>query len=108
MTDPGVQLVRQWLQHQQFSLRILTLILFMEEAVKDEFGEETMKSLDRDLKEGVSKTTIASGRSKLSESTSTVRDPILARYTGIGDGYCPRIMAFYIRQNPLSLVGLIG
>jgi len=33
MTDPGVQLVREWLQRQPFSLRILTLILFMEEAV---------------------------------------------------------------------------
>ncbi len=50
MTDPGVQLVREWLQHQPFSLRILTLILFMDEAVKDEFGEETMNSFDRDLK----------------------------------------------------------
>ena len=39
MTDPGVQLVREWLQRQPFSLRILTLILFIEEAVKDEFGE---------------------------------------------------------------------
>jgi hypothetical protein len=38
---PGVQLVREWLQRQPFSLRILTLILFMKEAVKDEFGEET-------------------------------------------------------------------
>lgn len=47
MADPGVQLVREWLRHQPFSLRILTLILFMEEAVKDEFGEETMKSFDR-------------------------------------------------------------
>ena len=34
MTDPGVQLAREWLQRQPFSLRILTLILFMEEAVK--------------------------------------------------------------------------
>jgi hypothetical protein len=55
MTDPGVQLVREWLQRQPFSLRILTLILFMEEAVKDQFGEETMNSLDRDLKEAYRK-----------------------------------------------------
>jgi hypothetical protein len=47
--------VREWLQRQPFSLRILTLILFMEEAVKDEFGEETMKSFDRDLKEAYRK-----------------------------------------------------
>ena len=44
MTDPGVQLVREWLQRQPFSLRILTLILFMEEAVKDQFGGKTMNS----------------------------------------------------------------
>jgi len=55
MTDPGVQLVRAWLQRQPFSLRILTLLLFIEEAVKDEFGEETMKSFDRDLKEAYRK-----------------------------------------------------
>jgi hypothetical protein len=46
MTDPGVQLVREWLQRQPFSLRFLTLLLFMEEAVKDEFGEETMNSFE--------------------------------------------------------------
>ena len=51
--DPGVQLVREWLQRQPFSLRILRLILFMEEAVKDQFGEETMN--DRDLKEAYRK-----------------------------------------------------
>jgi hypothetical protein len=55
MTDPGVQLVREWLQDQPFSLRILTLILFMDEAVKDEFGEEAMNSFDRDLKEAYRK-----------------------------------------------------
>ena len=56
MTDPaGVQLVREWLQRQPFSLRILTLLLFMEEAVKDEFGEETMNSFDRDLREAYRK-----------------------------------------------------
>jgi hypothetical protein len=35
MTDPGVQMVREWLQRQPFSLRILALILFMEEVVED-------------------------------------------------------------------------
>jgi hypothetical protein len=38
MADPGIQLIREWLQHQPFSLRMLTLIPFMEEAVKDEWG----------------------------------------------------------------------
>ena len=55
MTDPGVQLVREWLQRQPFSLRILTLLVFIDEAVKDEFGEETMKSFDHDLKEAYRK-----------------------------------------------------
>lgn len=55
MTDPSVQLVREWLQRQPFSLRILTLILFMVEAVKDELGEETMKSFEDDLREAYRK-----------------------------------------------------
>ena len=55
MADPGVQAVREWLQCQPFSLRIVTLILFMEDAVKDEFGEETMNNFDRDLKEAYRK-----------------------------------------------------
>jgi hypothetical protein len=38
MTDPGVKLVREWLQRQPFSLRMLTLLVFINEAVKDEFG----------------------------------------------------------------------
>ena len=55
MTDPGVQIVREWLQRQPFSLRMLTLLVFIDEAVEDEFGEETMKSFDRDLKEAYRK-----------------------------------------------------
>lgn len=50
MTNPGVQAVREWLRRQPFSLRILTLILFLEEAVEEQFGKETMSSFDRDLK----------------------------------------------------------
>jgi hypothetical protein len=50
MTDPGVQRMRGWLERQPFSLRILTVILFMAEAVKAEFGEETMKSFENDLR----------------------------------------------------------
>jgi hypothetical protein len=53
MTDPGVQLVREWLQRQPFSLRILTLIVFMVEAVKDEFGDEITKRFERHLKEAL-------------------------------------------------------
>jgi hypothetical protein len=55
MTDPAVQRMREWLQRQPFSLRTLTLILFMVEAVKDEFGEESMKSFEDDLREAYRK-----------------------------------------------------
>jgi hypothetical protein len=55
MTDPGVQLVREWLQRQPSSLRILTLFLFIEEAIKDAYGEEVMNSFDRDLKDAYRK-----------------------------------------------------
>jgi hypothetical protein len=39
MTNPGVQRMCGWLERQPFSLRILTLILFMAEVVKAEFGQ---------------------------------------------------------------------
>ena len=55
MTDPGVQRMRYWLEGQPFSLRILTLILFMAEAVKAEFGEETMKTFEDDLRDAYQK-----------------------------------------------------
>ena len=50
MADPGVQLVREWLQRQPFSLRLLTLLVFMDEAVKAEFGEEIGKIFQDDLR----------------------------------------------------------
>ena len=55
MADPSVQRVREWLQQQAFSLRILTLLLFMVEAVEEEFGEETKKSFEDDLREAFCK-----------------------------------------------------
>jgi hypothetical protein len=45
----------EWLQRQPFSLRIITLMLFMVEAIKDEFGEQTMKSFEDDLREAYRK-----------------------------------------------------
>lgn len=51
MTDPGVQAVREWLRRQPYSLRMLTLLLFLEETVEEQFGKETMSSFDGDLKE---------------------------------------------------------
>jgi hypothetical protein len=63
MTDPaGVQLVREWLQRQPFSLRMLTLILFLVEAIKDEFGEDTMKSFELDLKEAYRELPLPTGK----------------------------------------------
>jgi hypothetical protein len=47
--------VREWLQQQPFSLRIITLLLFMVEAVEEEFGEETKKSFEDDLREAFRK-----------------------------------------------------
>jgi hypothetical protein len=47
---PGVRRMFDWLECQPFSLRIITLIFFMAEAVKAEFGEGTMKSFEDDLR----------------------------------------------------------
>ncbi|MGA7294919.1 MAG: hypothetical protein WBW53_16060 [Terriglobales bacterium] len=55
MTDPSVQAVREWLRHQPFSLRIVTLLLLLEDAVEEEFGKETMNSFDSDLKSALRK-----------------------------------------------------
>jgi hypothetical protein len=49
MTDPGVKLVREWLQRQPFSLRILTLLVFINEAVKDEFRQAVKNCVLRNL-----------------------------------------------------------
>ena len=50
MTDPGVQLV-EWLQRQPFSLRMLTLILFLVEAVEEECGEEMKTKFENELRD---------------------------------------------------------
>jgi hypothetical protein len=50
MTDPGVQLMREWLQRQPFSIRLLTLLVFMVEAVKAEFGDEIGMIFQDDLR----------------------------------------------------------
>lgn len=55
MADPNVQRVREWLESQSYCLRVLTLILFLEEAVRDEFGEQVRLSFDGDLKEAFRK-----------------------------------------------------
>jgi hypothetical protein len=55
VADPGVQIVREWLRRQPFSLRLLTLLLFMVEAVEEEFGEETKKRFEDDIREAFRK-----------------------------------------------------
>jgi hypothetical protein len=55
MTDPSVQRVREWLESQPHSLRMLTLLLFLEEAVRDEFGEAVRLSFDASLREACRK-----------------------------------------------------
>jgi hypothetical protein len=61
MTDPGVQLVREWLRRQPFSLRLLTLLLFLVEAVEEECGTETRKAFERDLKTAFRKLPLLTG-----------------------------------------------
>lgn len=51
MADPQVQQVREWLRSQPFSLRILTLILFLEEAVEEQFGTDVKNAFDAGLKD---------------------------------------------------------
>ena len=55
MADPIVQRVRAWLQSQPFELRMITLLVFMEEAVEDKFGKDARNAFDKDLKEACRK-----------------------------------------------------
>jgi hypothetical protein len=55
MADPRVQQVREWLRSQPFELRMITLLLFLEEAVEEKFGKEAMNDFDKDLKKAYRK-----------------------------------------------------
>jgi hypothetical protein len=55
MANSGVQTVREWLRRQPFSLRILTLLLFLVEAVEEEFGEDAKTSFENDLRDAYRK-----------------------------------------------------
>jgi hypothetical protein len=48
MADAHVQQVREWLQSEPFELRMTTLLLFMEEAVEDKFGEDAVNAFDEE------------------------------------------------------------
>ena len=50
MANPAVQAVREWLEHQPFALRFLTLLLFMEEALEQEFGHDVMMTFMNEIK----------------------------------------------------------
>lgn len=45
-----VNAVRGWLERQPFALRFLTLLLFMEEAVEQEYGHEIMMTFMNEIK----------------------------------------------------------
>ena len=50
MADRDVQLVREWLQSQPFGLRLLTLIVFMLEAVEENCGVEMKTTIENNLR----------------------------------------------------------
>jgi len=50
MADPSVQRARAWLERMPFSLRLLTLLLFLAEAMEDAFGTEAATCFENDLR----------------------------------------------------------
>jgi hypothetical protein len=50
MADRSIQMVREWLQGQPFALRMLTLILFMLEAVEENCGAEMKTTIENNLR----------------------------------------------------------
>jgi len=59
MADPAVQAVREWLQKQPFALRFLTLLLFMVEAIEEQFGKEKSTAFQNDMRETLRKLSIS-------------------------------------------------
>jgi len=53
--DENVRIVREWLQSQPFELRLVTLILFMVEAVESEYGKEASKVFENELRDAYRK-----------------------------------------------------
>lgn len=58
MADLTVQQVRTWLESQPFSLRVLTLILFMLEAIESKYGKGTATNFENELREAFNKARI--------------------------------------------------
>src|SRR5215469_2813948 len=50
MADPSVQRARAWLERTPFSLRLVTLLLFLAEAMEDAFGTEAATCFENDLR----------------------------------------------------------
>jgi hypothetical protein len=55
MADPSVQRVREWLQSQSFELRMVTLLLFLVEAVESKFGKNVSRVFENDIREAYRK-----------------------------------------------------
>jgi len=55
MTDPSVQRVREWLQSQSFELRMVTLLLFLVEAVESKYGKDVSCVFENDMREAYRK-----------------------------------------------------
>ena len=51
MADPAIQKMRMWFESQPFSVRLLTLMLFMEEAIESQYGKETVTNFSNELRE---------------------------------------------------------
>ena len=55
MADRAVQQMRSWPESQPFSVRLLTLMLFMIEAIKSEYGEEIGANFENELRTAFTK-----------------------------------------------------
>lgn len=55
MTDPSVQIIREWLRQQPFIIQILTLFLFLVEAVEAQHGKEIATTFENDLRQAFRK-----------------------------------------------------
>jgi hypothetical protein len=55
MADRTVQQVRMWLESQPFSLRLLTLMVFMIEAIESEYGKEISTTFENELRAAFTK-----------------------------------------------------
>jgi hypothetical protein len=55
MADRALQQVRMWLESQPFSFRLLTLMVFMIEAIESEYGKEISTNFENELRTAFTK-----------------------------------------------------